>query len=86
MNPLSVCLVVQNEQENLPRVLQSVQGIADEIVVVDGGSTDRTQEIAREYGARVFYRPFTNHSDQKNYAASLASPTTGFSSLMPTKN
>jgi glycosyltransferase involved in cell wall biosynthesis len=73
MNPLTVCLVVQNEQENLPRVLQSVKGIADEIVVVDGGSTDRTQEIAREYGAQVFFRTFTNHADQKNYAASLAS-------------
>ena len=72
MNLLSVCLVVQNEQENLPRVLQSVQGIADEIVVVDGGSTDRTQEIAREYGARVFHRPYTDQSDQKNYAVSLA--------------
>lgn len=73
MNSLSVCLVVQNEQENLPRVLQSVKGIADEIVVVDGGSTDRSQEIAREYGAKVFFRTFTNHADQKNYAASLAS-------------
>ncbi len=73
MIPLSVCLVVQNEQDNLPRVLQSVQGIADEIVVVDGGSADRTQEIAREFGARVFFRAFTNHADQKNYAASLAS-------------
>jgi glycosyltransferase involved in cell wall biosynthesis len=73
MISLSVCLIVQNEQENLPRVLQSVQGIADEIVVVDGGSTDRTQEIAREFGARVFFRAFTNHADQKNYAASLAS-------------
>ncbi len=72
MNRLSVCLIVQNEQDNLPRVLRSVQGIADEIVVVDGGSTDRTQEVARELGARVFLRSFTNHADQKNYAASLA--------------
>jgi len=73
MNRLSVCLVVQNEQENLPRVLRSVQTLADEIIVVDGGSADRTAETAREYGAKVFERPFTNHADQKNYAASLAS-------------
>jgi glycosyltransferase involved in cell wall biosynthesis len=73
MNGLSVCVIAQNEQENLPRVLHSVQGIADEIVVVDGGSTDRTQEIALEHGATVFERTFTNHADQKNYAASLAS-------------
>ncbi len=72
MNRLSVCLVAQNEQENLPRVLRSVQGLADEIIVVDGGSTDRTQEIAREFGAKVYERAFTNHADQKNFAASLA--------------
>lgn len=73
MNCLSVCIIAQNEQENLPRVLQSARSVADEIVVVDGGSTDRTQEVAREAGANVFSRPFTNHADQKNYAASLAS-------------
>lgn len=72
MNPLSVCIIAQNEQENLPRVLQSVQSVADEIIVVDGGSTDRTAEIARDGGAKVFFRAFTNHADQKNYAASLA--------------
>jgi glycosyltransferase involved in cell wall biosynthesis len=72
MNHFTVCLVAQNEQENLPRVLASVQGLADEIVVVDGGSRDRTAEVARAYGAQVVQRPFTNHADQKNYAASLA--------------
>jgi glycosyltransferase involved in cell wall biosynthesis len=73
MTRLTVCVVAQNEERNLPRVLKSVQGLADEIVVVDGGSIDRTREIAQEHGARVFERAFTNHADQKNYAASLAS-------------
>lgn len=73
MNRLSVCIIAQNEQENLPRLLRSAQPIADEILVLDGGSTDRTQQIAREAGAKVFVRPFTNHADQKNHAASLAS-------------
>ncbi len=72
MPPLSVCIITQNEEHNLPRALAAVRELADEIVVVDAGSTDRTQEIARQAGAQVFIRPFTNHSDQKNYAASLA--------------
>ena len=73
MPPLSVCIITQNEEHNLPRALAAVRDLADEIVVVDAGSTDRTQQIARDAGARLFVRPFTNHSDQKNYAASLAS-------------
>ena len=73
MNRLSVCVIAQNEQENLPRLLKSVEGVADEVVVVDGGSTDRTSEVAREFGAKVFPRAFTNFAEQKNFAASLAS-------------
>jgi len=74
MNPLTVCIIAQNEEENLPRVLQSVGGgVADEVVLVDGGSRDRTQQVAREHGAKVYSRAFTNHADQKNYASSLAS-------------
>ena len=72
MHPLSVCIIAQNEERNLARVLQSVHEIADEIVLVDGGSTDRTQEVARSLGAKVFHRPYTNMSDQKNYSVSLA--------------
>ena len=72
INRLSVCIIAQNEEENLPRVLKSVSGVADEVVVLDGGSRDKTQEIAREHGAKVFFRTFTNHADQKNHAASLA--------------
>jgi glycosyltransferase involved in cell wall biosynthesis len=72
MNHLSACLVTFNEEQNLPRALTSLAGIADEIVVVDSGSTDGTAEIASAHGALLLERPFTNHADQKNYAASCA--------------
>jgi glycosyltransferase involved in cell wall biosynthesis len=72
MNRLSACLITLNEEHNLPRALASLQGIADEIVVVDSGSTDRTEEIAREYGADFRARAWTDYSEQKNYAASCA--------------
>ncbi len=73
MNRLSICIVAQNEEHNLARALRSVQSIADEIVLVDGGSTDGTLGIAQRFGCRIFRRPFTNHADQKNFAASVAS-------------
>lgn len=73
MNRLTVCVIAQNEQEDLPRLLKSVGDIADEIVVVDGGSNDRTAEIARELRGKVFERAFTNFGEQKNFAASMAS-------------
>src|SRR5271157_4235359 len=47
-------VIVRDEEKNLPACLSSVAGLFDEIVVVDTGSTDRTREIAREFGARVF--------------------------------
>ncbi len=72
MNPITVCIVAQNEEENLLRLLNSLQSIADEIILVDGGSTDRTAEVARQSGTKVHTRAFTNHADQKNFAASLA--------------
>lgn len=46
--------------------------VADEIVIVDSGSSDRTAEIGRQCGARVLSRPFTNFAEQKNFAASAA--------------
>jgi glycosyltransferase involved in cell wall biosynthesis len=50
---LSVALAVYNEEKSLGRCLESVQDFADEIVIVDGGSTDRTLEIAKKYKARI---------------------------------
>ena len=72
MNRISACLITFNEEHNLPRALASLAGVADEIVVVDSGSKDRTVEIAKAGGVSFFERPFTNHADQKNYAASRA--------------
>lgn len=73
MNRVSACLITLNEEENLPRALASLKEIADEIVVVDSGSSDRTAEIAKDSGAAFFERPWTNYANQKNYAAECAS-------------
>ena len=51
---VSLTMIVKDEEENLPHCLESVRGMFDEIVVVDTGSTDRTVEIARSFGAKVF--------------------------------
>jgi glycosyltransferase involved in cell wall biosynthesis len=72
MNRFSVCLITLNEEQNLPRALDSVQGVADEIVVLDCGSTDRTQQIAREHSAAVFERAWTSYGEQRNFAVACA--------------
>ncbi|HEY1265102.1 MAG TPA: glycosyltransferase family 2 protein [Terriglobales bacterium] len=67
---LSVAIVALNEEANLPRTLGSVRW-ADEIVLVDSGSTDRTCEIARGVGAKVVVEPWRGYTAQKNYALEL---------------
>lgn len=52
---LSLCMIAKNEEANLPRVLSSVQGVVDEIILVDTGSSDRTPEIASSFGAQVYH-------------------------------
>jgi len=68
----SVCIITLNEEKDLPRALGSVKGVADEIVVVDCGSKDRTQQIAREHGAAIFERAWTSYEEQWNFAAACA--------------
>jgi Flp pilus assembly protein TadD len=66
-NRLSVCMIVRNEEAVLARCLASVKPAADEIVVVDTGSTDRTAAIAREHGAMVVHTEWKNDfSDARN--------------------
>lgn len=72
MNRISACIITLNEERNLPRLLQSLREIADEIVIVDSGSTDRTGEIARDHGARFEFRKWTHYGEQKNHAAAIA--------------
>jgi tetratricopeptide (TPR) repeat protein len=56
---LSLCMIVRNEQDMLPRCLGAIAGAVDEIVIVDTGSTDATVEIARSFGARVIFHEWT---------------------------
>jgi glycosyltransferase involved in cell wall biosynthesis len=65
---LSVAMIARNEEKNLPRTLEAVRW-ADEIVIVDSGSVDRTPEIARSFGAKhSFNRDFRGHPEQKTIA------------------
>lgn len=69
---LSAVLIVHNEERHLADCLESLRGLADEIIVVDGGSDDRTREIAEAAGARVHIREFDGFGPQKQAALDLA--------------
>lgn len=69
---LSVVIVAQDEERTIGRVIEAVRAIADEVVLVDSGSTDRTIEIARDLGANVIHQDWLGYAAQKNYALSLA--------------
>jgi len=66
--PLSVAIITLNEEQNLPRCLGSVRDLAREIIVVDSGSTDRTEAIAREHGAQFEFSKWPGYVAQKNIA------------------
>ena len=71
MPPVSVTIITLDEEEHIGPAIDSAAW-ADEVLVVDSGSTDRTMEIARSKGARVLTRAWTGYVDQKNFAADQA--------------
>ena len=73
MNKISVVIITQNEERNIGRCLQSLQGVADEIYVVDSGSTDGTEALCRAAGVHFEHHDWAGYSGQKNYANSLVS-------------
>ncbi|MBV8570269.1 MAG: glycosyltransferase family 2 protein [Acidobacteriaceae bacterium] len=68
MNQLSVVILTFNEEGNLPVCLDSLQPLACPVFIVDSGSSDRTLDIARRYGAAVYQHAFENHTQQWSWA------------------
>ena len=70
---LTCTLIVRNEVDRVERAIRSVEGIADEVVVIDSGSTDGTVELCRQLGARVIFNPWPGFGPQKRFAEDQAS-------------
>lgn len=66
--PLSCFIIARNEADRIDRAIESVRGLADEVVVVDSGSDDGTQEVAANLGARVIHRDWEGYGPQKRFA------------------
>ena len=64
---LSVAIITYNEERKLRQTLEAVRDIASEIVIVDSNSTDRTGEIAQNFGAKLILREWPGYSAQKNF-------------------
>ncbi|HAN19921.1 MAG: glycosyl transferase [Bacteroidetes bacterium GWC2_33_15] len=73
MIKLSAVIITYNEEKKIERCLLSLKSVADEIVVVDSFSTDRTEEICLAHGAKFSKHPFEGYIEQKNYALTCAS-------------
>ncbi len=69
---ISATIITHNEARNIERCLNSLIGVADEIIVVDSLSTDATVDICRRYGCLVTSRAFNGYGSQRQYAAGLA--------------
>ena len=73
MKQLSVVIITLNEEMQIGRCIDSVQEIADEILIIDSFSTDNTQKVAIEKGVRFIQNKFEGHIQQKNYGIEKAS-------------
>lgn len=72
MIKVSAVIITLNEEENIARCLQSLTSVADEILIVDSYSVDRTKAIAEEFNVRFIQNEFKGHIEQKNFAADQA--------------
>lgn len=73
MNTVSVCMIVKNEEANIKRSLLSATQIADEIIIIDTGSTDKTKEIALQFTDKVYdYKWKNDFSDARNFSITKA--------------
>jgi glycosyltransferase involved in cell wall biosynthesis len=70
--PLSVTIVAKNEERKVAGVLAAVRNLADEIIFLDSGSSDRTPEIAKSFGVRFYHQEWLGYAEQKNRAIDLA--------------
>jgi glycosyltransferase involved in cell wall biosynthesis len=70
---ISAVIITYNEERNIERCLRSLEGVADEIVVLDSFSEDARQDLCRKAGAKVFQHAFDGHIEQKNRAITYAS-------------
>ena len=69
---ISAVIITHNEEDNILRCLNSVQDVADEIVVVDSGSTDNTEKICKDFGVKFVHQDWLGYSEHKNLANNLA--------------
>ncbi|MEM6766151.1 MAG: glycosyltransferase family 2 protein [Bacteroidota bacterium] len=72
MSKISAVIITKNEADNIQRCISSLEGVADEVLVLDAYSEDETVEIATSLGARCIQREWVGFAASKNYANSLA--------------
>src|SRR4051812_35348708 len=71
--PVSICIIAKNEENNLPQLFESIKELAEEIILTDTGSTDKTKDIALNYGAKIYdFEWSDDFSKARNFCISKA--------------